>query len=174
MALHKTADEYGYEFKIIEAVTNVNDLQKKILFTKLNKYYKDDLKGRVFALWGLAFKPDTDDIREAPAIEIINMLLEVGAKVQAFDPEAGQNVARLYADNENINIMDDQYKVLKSADALLIATEWAEFRTPDFDKLKVLKDKAIFDGRNLYDPREIAKHGLYYESIGRKAVNGKD
>lgn len=167
-ALQKTAQEHKYDFKILKAVTAVNALQKKILFKKVKRYFNGDLAGKTFALWGLAFKPDTDDMREAPVIEIINLLIDAGAKIQAFDPEAEENARRLYGMQKNIMFYDHHYDVLKGADALLIATEWPVFRSPDFDKvIKLLKSPVIFDGRNLYEPSEIQKLGFHYESIGR-------
>jgi UDPglucose 6-dehydrogenase len=167
-ALHKTALDHGYTFKIIEAVTEINSLQKKVLTNKIKKYYKDNLKGKTFALWGLAFKPDTDDIREAPAIEIIDDLIAAGAKIQAFDPEANKNVRRLYGDNSNLTLVENEYDALKNADALIIATEWAEFKSPDFNKIKKLLNKStIFDGRNIYNPTQMEDEGFEYYSIGR-------
>jgi UDPglucose 6-dehydrogenase len=167
-ALHKTALDHGYTFKIIEAVTEINSLQKKVLTNKIKKYYKDNLKGKTFALWGLAFKPDTDDIREAPAIEIIDDLIAAGAKIQAFDPEANKNVRRLYGDNSDLTLVENEYDALKNADALIIATEWAEFKSPDFNKIKKLLNKStIFDGRNIYNPTQMEDEGFEYYSIGR-------
>jgi UDPglucose 6-dehydrogenase len=167
-ALHKTALDHGYTFKIIEAVTEINSLQKKVLTNKIKKYYKDNLKGKTFALWGLAFKPDTDDIREAPAIEIIDDLIAAGAKIQAFDPEANKNVRRLYGDNSDLTLVENEYDALKNADALVVATEWAEFKSPDFNKIKKLLNKStIFDGRNIYNPTQMEDEGFEYYSIGR-------
>jgi UDPglucose 6-dehydrogenase len=173
-ALHHTAQSEGYDFKILEAVSSVNESQKLTLVRKLNKYYDNDLNGKTFALWGLAFKPDTDDIREAPALEIIAELIAAGATVVAFDPEAQANVERLIGDNEQLSFADSAYDALKDADALLIATEWSEFQNPDFDKMKqLLKQPIIFDGRNMYDLSHIKGHGFYYESIGRAVVGAK-
>jgi UDPglucose 6-dehydrogenase len=167
-ALHKTAQDHGYDFKIIEAITKVNSLQKKVLTQKINKYFRNKLSGKVFALWGLAFKPDTDDIREAPALEIINDLISAGAKIQAFDPEARHNVKKLFANEKNLTIVDNEYDALKNADALLIATEWNEFKSPEFKHLKkLLKKPVIFDGRNIYDPKQLQAEGFEYISIGR-------
>jgi UDPglucose 6-dehydrogenase len=167
-ALHKTAQDYGYNFKIIEAITEVNSMQKKVLSKKIKEHYKNDLDGKTFALWGLAFKPDTDDIREAPALEIINDLIEAGAKVQAFDPEAESNVRGVYEKEINLSLLNNPYDALKDADALIIATEWSEFRSPDFDKLKkMLKKPVVFDGRNIYDPEHMKAEGFEYQSIGR-------
>jgi UDPglucose 6-dehydrogenase len=169
-ALVKSSSEAQYDFQILNAVMKVNERQKLHLVPKIRKYFKDDLKGKHFALWGLAFKPNTDDIREAPALYIINELLAAGATVSAFDPEAMKNVKALFGDK--IEFAANQYDALKGADALIIATEWNEFRTPDFLKIVVnMKNKTIFDGRNLFDANAIAELGFHYESIGRKSVN---
>lgn len=167
-ALQRTAIEHGYEFKILDSVTQVNERQKHVLFEKLKAYYKNDLKGKKFALWGLAFKPDTDDIREAPALYLIDDLLAAGATVVAYDPEAADNVSKRYQDKDGIRIVEHEYAALDGADALLIATEWPAFRTPDYEKIKTsLKNPVIFDGRNLYELVEMEKFGFRYESIGR-------
>jgi UDPglucose 6-dehydrogenase len=167
-ALHKTARDHGYSFKIIEAVAEVNGMQKKVLAKKIKDYFKDNLADKTFALWGLAFKPDTDDIREAPALEIINDLLAAGAKVQAFDPEAAANARRIYEKEKNLTLANSPYDALNDADALIIATEWAEFKSPDFDKLKkLLKEPVVFDGRNIYDHLQMEQKGFEYYSIGR-------
>ena len=172
LALHKTAQTYSYDFKILEAVTNVNDLQKQTLYKKISGHY-GKLSGKKFALWGLAFKPDTDDIREAPALEIIRELTGSGAKVTAYDPEAMGNVKKLLSGNNNLDFATDEYEALKDVDALLIATEWPVFRTPDFKKMaKLMKAKVIFDGRNLYNLDDIRSSGFYYNSVGRELVNG--
>jgi len=169
-ALHHTSEEYDYEFKILKSVMSVNDFQKNVLFEKINNYFKEELKGKTIAIWGLAFKPNTDDIREAPALFIIDRLLEKGAKVNAFDPEAMDNVRKEYGDK--INLFDNAYDTLPGADCLAIITEWSEFRNPDFDKLaKLLTNKIIFDGRNVYDIDQMEELGFYYESIGRGIVN---
>ena len=168
-ALFKTANESHYEFKILNSVMNVNQLQRERFMQKINQYYKSELKGKHFALWGLAFKPDTDDIREAPALYIIDELLKAGATVTVFDPEAMENVNRIYGNK--INFASGMYEALKDSDALLIATEWNEFRNPDFDKMKsLLKSRVIFDGRNLYELNDMIEQGFYYNSIGRKTV----
>ncbi|MEN9950370.1 MAG: hypothetical protein RLY85_1122 [Bacteroidota bacterium] len=165
-ALVKSSSEVGYEFQILNAVMDVNEKQKLHLMPKINNYFGGDLKGRHFAIWGLAFKPNTDDIREAPALYIIESLLALGATVTAFDPEAMPNVKQLLGDT--ITFAENQYDALEGADALVIATEWNEFRTPDFLKIvKAMKRKAIFDGRNLFDVRSISELGFHYESIGR-------
>jgi UDPglucose 6-dehydrogenase len=168
-ALVHSAKEVKYEFQILNAVTEVNEKQKSHLVTKIRRYF-GDLKGKHFAIWGLAFKPNTDDIREAPALEIMNTLLAEGATVSAFDPEAMNNVKNLMGDR--ISFADTQYDCLENADALIIATEWNEFRTPDFEKMTgLLKDAVIFDGRNLFDVESMEKKGFHYESIGRPLVN---
>ncbi len=169
-ALEKAAVEHKYDFKILKAVMDVNEKQKTILTDKVLKYFKNDVKGKKFALWGLAFKPETDDIREAPALYIINDLVAAGAEVTVFDPEAIENVRALLGDK--IKYAKDQYEALESADALLIATEWSVFRNPDFEKMEeVLKNKVVFDGRNLFDLQKMIDLGYYYNSIGRKIVS---
>jgi UDPglucose 6-dehydrogenase len=169
-ALIHSSKQVSYEFKILEAVTDVNEHQKHVLVSKIKRYYNNDLVGKHFAMWGLAFKPNTDDIREAPAIEIIQALLEAGGTVTAFDPEAMNNVRNLFGDK--ITFAEGQYECLQDADALIIATEWNEFRTPDFDKiLERLKDPVIFDGRNVFEVQAMEKKGFHYESIGRPLVN---
>jgi UDPglucose 6-dehydrogenase len=168
-ALAKSGKEVNFDFKIINSVMEVNRDQKLVLFHKINAYYKGDLKGKHFALWGLAFKPDTDDIREAPALYMIDALLAAGATVTAYDPEAMDNVKALKGNA--IQFADTAYDALNGADALLIATEWQVFRTPDFSKIeKALKDKVIFDGRNLYDLMDMRQKGFYYNSIGRDII----
>lgn len=166
-ALHFTAEENKYNFKILKSVMEVNEKQKGILVEKVKKYFGGNLKGKKIAMWGLAFKPDTDDIREAPSLNIIDALLKEGATVTAFDPVAMPNVKQTIGDK--ISYTDDQYDALKDADALVIATEWQLFRTPDFEQMKsLMKGKAIFDGRNLYEPAVMKEKGFLYESIGRK------
>ena len=168
-ALAKSAQENRYDFKILNSVMEVNEVQKTVLTEKVKKYYNGDLKGKHFALWGLAFKPETDDIREAPALYIIDALLAAGATVTAFDPEGMANVKAIVGDK--IAFAENQYDALKDADALLIVTEWSLFRTPDFNKIEsLLKAKVIFDGRNLYDLDKMIDCGFYYNSIGRKEV----
>ncbi|TDQ10369.1 UDP-glucose dehydrogenase family protein [Pedobacter metabolipauper] len=169
-ALAKSADEHKYNFKLLKAVMDVNEKQKTVLVDKLLKYYKGDLKGKHFALWGLAFKPETDDIREAPALYIIDELLKNGATVTTFDPEGMANVKALLGDK--IEYAEDQYAALKGADALLIATEWSVFRNPDFEKMEeTLTNKVVFDGRNLYDLQKMVDLGYYYNSVGRKLID---
>ncbi|WP_423149575.1 UDP-glucose dehydrogenase family protein [Rubrolithibacter danxiaensis] len=166
-ALAKSAEEANYDFRILKSVMKVNDLQKVVLVDKMRKYYNGDLKGKKFALWGLAFKPETDDIREAPSLYIIDELLNEGAQIVAYDPEAMENVKKLKGDA--IGYANNPYEALENADALIIVTEWSLFRTPDFDKIETaLKSKVIFDGRNLYDIQKMIDCGFYYNSIGRK------
>lgn len=165
-ALVKSATEVSYNFQILNAVMDVNEKQKLHLMPKIERYFNGDLKGKHFALWGLAFKPNTDDIREAPALYMIKALTEQGATVSAYDPEANKNVQQLLGDQ--ITYAESQYDALQNADALIIATEWNEFRTPDFLKIvSMLKNKAIFDGRNLFDLDAVKKLGFHYESVGR-------
>jgi len=169
-ALVRSSDDYAYDFQILKSVMEVNERQKTILVDKVLKYYKNDIKGKHFALWGLAFKPETDDIREAPALYIIDALLANGATVTVFDPEAMGNVKNTIGDK--VNYAKNQYEALENADALLIATEWSVFRNPDFDKIDVaLKNKVVFDGRNLYDLQKMIDLGYYYNSIGRKLID---
>ena len=170
-ALAKSAEENKYEFKILNSVMEVNETQKKRLVVKMREHYGEGgLKGKKIALWGLAFKPETDDIREAPALYIIDELLAEGASVAAYDPEGMPNVKKLLGDK--ITYAADRYAVLEGADALLIVTEWSVFRTPDFDFMKEkLIAPVIFDGRNLYDLEKMKDCGFYYSSIGRKTIS---
>ncbi len=169
-ALAKTASDYDYDFKILKSVMNVNQIQKHRLTDKIKAHFGDNLKGKTIALWGLAFKPNTDDIREAPALYLIEDLIKAGAKVIAYDPEAMPNVQAQY--NGQVNMAKDQYEALIGADALAIVTEWSVFRTPSFDVMKeLLKNPVIFDGRNLYDVDSMQGTGFHYESIGRDIVN---
>ena len=166
LALHKTSKDNDYEFKILDAVIRVNYEQRARFYQKIHDHFDGDLKGMQIALWGLAFKPETDDIREAPALYIIDKLLEAGAKVKAYDPEAMDNVKALYGDR--IEFCDTMYDTLEASDFLVIVTEWSAFRQPDFDKIKdALKLPLIFDGRNLYDKERIKELGIVYQSIGR-------
>jgi UDPglucose 6-dehydrogenase len=166
-ALIRSAEEAGYDFKILKSVEEVNTAQKLHLVEKITRYFQHDLKGKKLAVWGLAFKPNTDDIREAPALEMINGLLEKGATITAFDPEAMNNVKQVLGDK--IGYAESQYDALDEAEALIIATEWSEFRTPDFEAIETrMKHKAIFDGRNLFDVKQMADMGYHYESVGRK------
>ncbi|MCA1763253.1 MAG: UDP-glucose/GDP-mannose dehydrogenase family protein [Cryomorphaceae bacterium] len=171
-ALAKSGRQFGYDFQILDSVLRVNDKQKLTLIEKLKKYYSGDLNGKTFALWGLSFKPDTDDIREAPALYMIQALVDAGATVKAFDPEATENVKNMFGDK--ISYFDNMYQAVEGADALLVATEWSVFRNPDFDKLsQLLKTKTIFDGRNLYENSKMKELGYYYESIGRTKVGAE-
>jgi UDPglucose 6-dehydrogenase len=168
-ALAKSAAEVNYDFKILGSVMSINEKQKTIILPKIKDYFKNNLKGKKIALWGLSFKPDTDDIREAPALYIIEELLKEGVSVTAYDPEAMGNVKKLMGDK--ITYAKDEYEALQDADALLIATEWSLFRTPDFDKVaSSLKNKVIFDGRNLYGTQQMRELGFYYASIGREII----
>jgi UDPglucose 6-dehydrogenase len=168
-ALSKSANEVSYNFSLLNAVMQVNETQKTIIIPKVKRYFNQDLKGKHFALWGLAFKPDTDDIREAPALYLIDELLSAGASVTAFDPEGMNNVKQLLGDK--ISFAENQYDALSNADALIIATEWSVFRTPDFEMVtKRLKNKVIFDGRNVYGNEQMKQLGYHYESIGRDIV----
>ena len=165
-ALVKSSNEVNYDFEILKAVEKVNALQKLHLVNKINTYFKNDLQGKKIALWGLAFKPNTDDIRDAPAIDMINALTAAGATITAYDPEAMPNVKNKIGDK--IKYATNQYEALAAADILVIATEWSEFRTPDFEIIeKELPSKVIFDGRNLFDVAKMKEMGYHYESIGR-------
>jgi UDPglucose 6-dehydrogenase len=169
-ALSKSSHQADYDFKILEAVMQVNEKQKVHLLPKIKLYFKNNLKGKKIALWGLAFKPNTDDIREAPALQIIKDLIYEGATVTAYDPEAMPNVKKELGDK--IVYAENQYEALRDADALVIATEWSEFRTPDFNKMKsLLKNAAIFDGRNLFELYQMKDCGFYYVSVGRKVIS---
>lgn len=170
-ALAKSAQGVNYDFDILKSVMSVNENQKTKLIARIKEYFNNDLKGKTIALWGLSFKPYTDDIREAPALYNIDLLLEAGASVKAYDPEAMENVKGVIGDK--ITYCDDAYDAIEGADALLIATEWPVFRTPDFDQLAAkLKNKVIFDGRNLYSLDNMEEMGFTYYSIGRRVVNG--
>lgn len=168
-ALIKTAKDNNSELKILTVVDAVNKDQKKVLVEKLLNHYKGDVKGKKFAIWGLAFKPNTDDMREAPSITIINMLLEKGATISAYDPAAHETSEYFFKDK--ISYAENEYDALKNADALLILTEWNEFRNPDLGFIKRnVKDKVIFDGRNIFAPEKMKEEGLIYYSIGRVAI----
>jgi UDPglucose 6-dehydrogenase len=169
-ALAKASEEHKYDFQILKAVMEINEKQKTVLVDKVLNYYKGDLQGKHFALWGLAFKPETDDIREAPALYIIEHLIKHGATVTAFDPEGMANVKAVIGDK--IIYAENQYDALAKADALLIATEWSVFRNPDFERMETaMSNKVIFDGRNLYDLQKMIDLGYYYNSIGRKLID---
>jgi UDPglucose 6-dehydrogenase len=171
-ALAKSGKDHHFTFEILKAVMKVNEEQKTVLFPKIRNYFKGDLKGKRIAVWGLAFKPDTDDIREAPALFMIDELVSAGASVIAYDPEAMKNVRDQIGDK--IEYGRDEYSVLENADALLICTEWGIFRNPDFNRIKqLMSDAAIFDGRNLFDLDEMTEKGVYYSSIGRELINQK-
>jgi len=166
LALHKTSKDNDYDFKILDAVIKVNHEQRVRFYQKINDHFNGELQGMEIALWGLAFKPETDDIREAPALYIIDKLLEAGAKVKAYDPEAMDNVKALYGNR--IEFCDTMYDTLEASDFLVIVTEWSAFRQPDFDKIKdTLKLPLVFDGRNLYDKERMKELGIVYQSIGR-------
>lgn len=168
-ALVKSSKEVEYEFEILNAVMKVNEDQKLFLIPKIQSFFKNELQGKHFALWGLAFKPNTDDIREAPALYMIDALTAAGATVTAFDPEAMNNVKQVVGDK--INYASNQYEALQNADALIIATEWSEFRTPEFEKMSsLLKNKVVFDGRNVYDASQMKELGYHYDSVGRLTV----
>lgn len=168
-ALAKTAQDYDYDFKVLKSVMDVNNAQKTKLIPLIKDYFGDDLKGKCFAFWGLAFKPYTDDIREAPALDNIRALIAAGAKITAYDPEAMDNVRNVLG--TQVNFAHTQYAALDDADALVIMTEWPLFRTPDFDKMNLLlKNKVIFDGRNVYELETMQEMGYTYYSIGRETV----
>lgn len=168
-ALEKSSSDVKYDFKILKAVMDVNADQKTKLFPRIKDYFRGDLRGKVFAVWGLAFKPHTDDIREAPALYNIEELLEAGAIVRAHDPEAMENVKRLMGDK--IQFCNTPYEAAQGVDAIFIATEWPEFRTPDFEKISsIVKNKVIFDGRNLYDLAVMKELKYTYFSIGRETI----
>lgn len=170
-ALSRSSHEVNYDFKILEAVMQVNDVQKTKLLARVNDYFQGNLKGKVVAMWGLSFKPHTDDIREAPALENIKELLAMGATVKVHDPESMANVRRVLGDA--VTYFENPYEAAADADAIFIATEWPEFRTPDFDRLAAtLKNKVIFDGRNLYDLAQMKEIGFTYFSIGRQPIHG--
>jgi UDPglucose 6-dehydrogenase len=178
-ALVKTAEENQYQFKILNAVTNVNKKQKHVLSEKIFNYFGNDLSDISIAIWGLAFKPNTDDIREAPALYIIQDLLDAGAKVVAYDPEATENVKQYFSslnlkNKQNLTFVEKDMEAIINADALAILTEWSEFRGADLNEVKSkLKQPIIFDGRNIYDLESMKNAGFYYNSIGRKTINKK-
>lgn len=168
-ALVQSSQQVDYEFRILKAVMDVNKEQKLYLMPRILKYFGDNLKDKHIGLWGLAFKPNTDDIREAPALYLIKALLDAGATITAFDPEAMENVRRLFGDS--ISYAENEYSCLDGIDALVIATEWSSFRTPDFDQMgQRMKTKVIFDGRNVYNPEKMRQLGYHYESVGRQPV----
>jgi UDPglucose 6-dehydrogenase len=167
-ALIRSAHEAGHEPHILNAVESVNGRQKQVLFHKMQRHFAGELKGRTIALWGLAFKPHTDDMREAPARTLIDLLLKAGAHIQAYDPIATAEAQRIYGGQSGVTLCQNAYEAAQGADALAIVTEWQEFRSPDFERLKeILKSPVIFDGRNLYDPLMVGRFGLTYYAIGR-------
>ncbi|GAB1397489.1 MAG TPA: UDP-glucose/GDP-mannose dehydrogenase family protein [Saprospiraceae bacterium] len=169
LALYHTAEQYKYDFRILKSVMAVNEKQKFVLFEKISTYFNHNLKGLKIAVWGLAFKPNTDDIREAPALYVIDALLNAGAHISVFDPEAMDNVKKIYGDK--LSYTDNAYAAAKDANALAIITEWSEFRNPDFERLaSLMADKIIFDGRNVYELEQMAETGFHYESIGREII----
>jgi UDPglucose 6-dehydrogenase len=168
-ALIKTASDKKYNLEVLQAVENVNYRQKEVLFRKINEYFEGNLKGKCIALWGLSFKPQTDDMREAPSLVLIEQLLAQGATVKAYDPAAMEECERKIGNT--ISYAKDQYEALIEADALVLLTEWSEFRLPNFKVMeKLMKKKVVFDGRNIYDPAEMQELGYYYSSIGRKTI----
>ena len=170
-ALIHTAGTYGTQLKILEAVEAVNENQKRVLLEKVKRYFGENLTGKVFGIWGLSFKPRTDDMREAPSIVIVNGLLEAGGQIQAYDPQAMGEAQRVFGDR--ITLAKNEYEALKNADALLIITEWNEFREPNFDLVrKMMKNPVIFDGRNIYESKKMGAMGFRYFSIGRPDENG--
>jgi UDPglucose 6-dehydrogenase len=167
-ALERTAHEIGYKAELLTAVENINQRQKQVLFNKIIAHYNGDIKGKTFALWGLAFKPKTDDMREAPSRVLLESLIKAGAYVRAYDPEALGEARKIYANLAGLTLCDSQDLTLDGSNALCIVTEWKNFWSPDFSLLKQkLADAVIFDGRNLYNPNEVKRHGLNYFSIGR-------
>ncbi len=172
-ALEHTAGQYGYEARLLQAVDRVNEAQKRSLFTKIQRHFAGDLEGRIFALWGLAFKPNTDDMRQAPSRVLMEALWAEGAWVQAYDPEARGEAVRIYGDRDDLAICDTAEEALEGADALIIVTEWKQFRAPDFGIIRArLRHPLIFDGRNLYDPETMERAGITYYGIGRGASVG--
>jgi UDPglucose 6-dehydrogenase len=167
-ALEHTAQQIGYTAELLRAVEAVNDRQKQTLFRKIDRHFDGNLKGKVIALWGLAFKPNTDDMREAPSRVLMEALWSAGARVRAYDPEAMQEARRIYGDHPELTLCESQDTAVQGADALAIVTEWNTFRSPDFKRLKqTLRNPVIFDGRNLYNPDIVREAGLNYHSIGR-------
>jgi UDPglucose 6-dehydrogenase len=170
-ALAKTAEEAGHTPNLLNAVEAVNNHQKTRLFSKLAKYFQQDLEGKTIALWGLAFKPNTDDMRQAPSGPLMEALWQAGAKVQAYDPAAMEETQRIYADQPLLTLMGTKEAALGGADALVICTDWRHFKAPDFDRIRdSLKEPVIIDGRNLYDPQMLKDKGFYYSAIGRGEV----
>jgi UDPglucose 6-dehydrogenase len=167
-ALARTAHDCGYEAKLLNAVETVNYAQKHVLFDKISHYFNGDLSGKTIAIWGLSFKPNTDDMREAPSRTVMEDLWKAGAKVQAYDPEAMEETQRIYGDHDGLLLCGTKEQAMKGADALVICTEWKEFRSPDFEQVKsAIREPVIFDGRNLYEPEMVQRYGLVYYAIGR-------
>jgi UDPglucose 6-dehydrogenase len=167
-ALVHSAGEYHFDAQLLKSVEAVNKRQKQLLFGKARAFFKGDLAGKTIALWGLAFKPNTDDMREAPSRELMEALWAAGARVRAYDPVAMGEARRLYGERPDLVLVDSSEAALDGADALAIATEWQEFRSPDFERIRdALRHKVIFDGRNLYDPALVRSYGLTYHGIGR-------
>ena len=171
-ALIRTSAEFGYESKILKSVEAVNKAQKQVIVEKVKKRFGNDLAGKTFAVWGLAFKPDTDDMRESPAITIINLLTDAGAKVRAYDPKAEKEAKECYLKgNQNITYVESKYEALDGSEALILITEWKEFRSPDFYEIaRLLKNPVIFDGRNQYDANRVAEYGIEYHQIGARMI----
>jgi UDPglucose 6-dehydrogenase len=168
-ALIHTAHSYQYRPRLLEAAEEVNQDQRRLFLEVIDAYFKGGLQGRVFAVWGLSFKPQTDDIREAPALTVISRLLEAGARVQAYDPEAMPATRQQLGDNPAVTYAPSSYEALEGADALIVCTEWTKFREPDFERMQsLMKAPVIFDGRNLYNPDKLAKLGFTYFHIGQK------
>jgi UDPglucose 6-dehydrogenase len=167
--LLKTAEEYKFEFKILKAIDEINYNQKLVLVRKILKHYKNKIEGRTFTVWGLSYKPRTDDLREAPALTIIEMLLSCGAKINACDPVADENFKMLYGKKlKGVKLFKDNYAALRNSDGLVLVTEWNEFRRLDIDKMKkLMKSRVVFDGRNIYNPKFITSNGFKYYGIGR-------
>ena len=170
-ALERAARDVGFDAKVLSAVEARNDAQKNILFDKINRYFKGNLQGRTIALWGLAFKPNTDDMREAPSRVLLESLWAAGAKVQAYDPVAMDECQRIYGSRRDLCLCEDPDQALQNADALAIITEWKIFRSPNFEAFSSLKNPLIFDGRNIYDPAIMQQHGIEYHAIGRPMLN---
>jgi UDPglucose 6-dehydrogenase len=167
-ALIQSADEIGYDAELVRAVDRVNDRQKAVLFRRIHRHFGGELAGRTFAVWGLAFKPNTDDMREAPSRVLMEGLWAAGARVRAYDPQSMGETARIYGDRPDLTLCPDAASALAGADALVVVTEWQEFRSPDFDVIRArLRAPVIFDGRNLYDPKLMARLGFRYFGIGR-------
>ncbi|HZE20870.1 MAG TPA: UDP binding domain-containing protein, partial [Desulfobaccales bacterium] len=171
-ALIHTARSHQYTPRLLEAAEAINQDQRQYFIEALRTHFKGELKGRVFAIWGLSFKPQTDDIREAPALSVISWLLEAGARIQAHDPEAMPATRQYFGDRPDITYASSSYEALEGADALIICTEWTKFRGPNFDRMRsLMKAPVIFDGRNLYNPAQLARWGFTYFYIGQKIRN---